>query len=209
VSDHPLDREGRSLCVRGAQVYSYYVPSYGTTSCQKVPSGRIERPLGGIMSDTLSVDVVGPSYWTYVATVLAECLERVAKTGRVQPDLVPKPVYKDVKEFFRLVLQSVGDEVPDDPPASLNAYAIAAEAIRRSSMQSPATREALGARLSEYARLVNRLSKPGELKENELEAVKSLQGFFVRLAQEGEAEVYETTFDLEPPFVAFSLAFHR
>src|SRR5436309_2500997 len=99
------------------------------------------------MSDTISVDVVGPSHWAFVATVMADCLEEVARLRSTRSDLVPKRVYSDAKEFFRLVLQSVGSGVPDNPPASLNAYVIAADALRNSSNSFPQTRQELGTRL--------------------------------------------------------------
>ena len=105
--------------------------------------------------------------------------------------------------FFDLILHSTGDEVADDPTASLNAYIIAADAMRSSMV--PPTREALGDKLEEYSILIGRLKTPGKLLPAELETVRSLQKFFTRLAQQGEAEIYEGTFDLEPPFIPMSL----
>ena len=103
------------------------------------------------MSQTMSVGVVGPSHWVYMATVMAECLENVARTNRIEPNEIPVGVYWDALEFSGLALQATGDAVPDNPPASINAYVIAADALRRSSRDLPRTREDIDHRLEEYA----------------------------------------------------------
>ena len=157
------------------------------------------------MSDTLSIDVVGPSYWAYVATVMADCLEEVYRTKRIEPNLVPKGVYRDAKDFFRLVLESAGDDIPENPPASLNAYVIATDAIMSSAHSFPNTREALGDRFEEYAELVDRLNSPRQLTSDEVETAKALNSFFAKLAQAGEVEVYENTLSFAPPFASLSL----
>lgn len=157
------------------------------------------------MSDTLSIDVVGPSYWAYVATVMAECLEKVCHTKRIAPHLIPKGVYRDAKDFFRLVLESAGDSIPENPPASLNAYVIATDAIMSSAHSLPNTREGLGDRLEEYAELVDRLNTPGPLTADEVETARALQSFFAKLAQAGEAEVYESTLGFAPHFATLTL----
>jgi hypothetical protein len=151
------------------------------------------------MSDTLSIDVVGPSYWTYMATVMADCLESIAATKRVQP--IPLGVYKDAQSFFKLVMQSAGTELPENPPASLNAYVIAAYAVKDSLDNEPKSLDSLGEVLEDYSNLLSRLDRAGELNERELETAKDLQQFFRELAQAGEAEVYERTVDyVEPAF---------
>jgi hypothetical protein len=153
------------------------------------------------MSDTLSIDVVGPSYWTYMATVMADCLERISISQEVLPNSIPSGVYRDAKSFFGLVMQSAGKDLPENPPASLNAYVIAAYAVKESSDEEPKTLESLAELLEDYSTLLNRLDRPGELNEHEVNTAKDLQQFFRELAQAGEAEIYERTVDyFEPAF---------
>jgi hypothetical protein len=192
-----------------ARYYSRLSPSSNlnrlAATMRATPTGgRLRHVREKDMSDTISVDVVGPSYWAYVATVMAECLEEATRSKQVRVGLVPRGVYSDAKEFFRLVLQSVGNGVPDNPPASLNAYVIAADALRNSSDSFPRTREELGQRLAHYSELIDHLGQPRNLTTEEIEIATSLKEFFERLAQAGESEVYERTVDLEPPFLALS-----
>ena len=153
------------------------------------------------MSDTLSIDVVGPSYWTYMATVMADCLEQISISKQVRLNNIPSGVYRDAKGFFRLVMESVGKDLPENPPASLNAYVIAAYAVKESAEEEPETLDSLGEVLEDYSKLLDRLDKPGELDEHEANTAKDLQQFFRELAQAGEAEIYERTVDyIEPAF---------
>ena len=153
------------------------------------------------MSDTLSIDVVGPSYWAYMATVMADCLEQISISKQVRLNNIPSGVYRDAKSFFRLVMESVGKDVPENPPASLNAYVIAAYAVKESAEEEPETLDSLGEVLEDYSKLLDRLDKPGELDEHEVNTAKDLQQFFRELAQAGEAEIYERTVDyIEPAF---------
>lgn len=151
------------------------------------------------MSDTLSIDVVGPSYWTYMATVMADCLEQISSSKQVRANNIPSGVYRDAKSFFKLVMQSVGKDLPENPPASLNAYVIAAYAVKESSDQELKTLDSLEEVLDDYSKLLNRLDKPGKLKEHEIDTARDLQQFFRELAQAGEAEIYERTVDYFEP----------
>jgi hypothetical protein len=151
------------------------------------------------MSDTLSIDVVGPSYWSYMATVMAECLDEITRTREIRPEKIPQGVFRDAKRFFTLVMQSVSADVPENPPASLNAYVIAAYAVKDSSEnQALMTLGDVGNRLEEYSKMLERLDKPATLDEQGARTAKDLQLFFRELAQAGEAEIYERTVDLEP-----------
>lgn len=151
------------------------------------------------MSDTISVDVVGPSYWAYMATVMAACLEEISDSKRIQVKQVPLGVYRDAKKFFQLVMQSVGKDLPENPPASLNAYVIAAYAVKESSEDEPKSLQALGEVLEGYSTLLDRLDKAGNLNEQDAKTAKDLEQFFRELAQAGEAEIYERTVDYFEP----------
>lgn len=159
---------------------------------------------GDSMSDTISVDVVGPSYWAYMATVMAECLEDISRSKEIRPEKVPQGVYRDAKKFFELVMQSVNKDLPENPPASLNAYVIAAYAVKDSSEDPPPTtlRE-LANRLEGYSKMLARLDEAGTLDDKDVRTARDLQLFFRELAQAGEAEIYERTVDLEPALTSY------
>ena len=149
------------------------------------------------MSETTSINRVGPSRWSFMANVMSECLTRIVEARRIEEELggIPRGVYRAAQEFFHLALQAVGDALPDDPPASVNAYLVATDSARRSSTAVPQTNPALEDLLKKYASFLgDRLKQAGDLSESEVEIGTSLQGFFVRLAQDGDAEAYEGSF---------------
>lgn len=151
------------------------------------------------MSDTISVDVVGPSYWAYMATVMAECLKKFVEDEEVRPDDIPPAVYDGAKEFFDLVLEAAGDVFPENPPASTNAYVIASEALRGASKPFPATTQDLRAELERYSQFVDDLAEPRDLTGvADKEMAEALKRFFLHLAEDGEAEVYEHSVRFEP-----------
>jgi hypothetical protein len=157
------------------------------------------------MSQTISIGVVGPSHWTYMATVMAQRLEKVANAGCFGPDAIPLGVSYDAREFFDLALQAARDVPPANPPASVNAYAIAADLVRASSRSVPNTREDIGSRLEQYNSFLSSLQQPRTLSEEELDTVRALQRFFDCLKEEGEAEAYEQGVFLEPVPVGLRL----
>jgi hypothetical protein len=157
------------------------------------------------MSQTISVGVVGPSHWTFMATVMAECLDVAAKNNRVQPNAIPLGVYRDALAFSQLALEATGADIPDNPPASLNAYVIASDVLRRSSHQLFQTREDINRRLHRYEAFLRTLETPRELTEDDNEILNSLVAFFRRLKEEGESEAYAKALHLESTQAAFPL----
>jgi hypothetical protein len=147
------------------------------------------------MSQTLSVDVVGPSYWTYMATVMADCLERISQAGRIETSAVPPGVFKDALAFWQLALQATSGAVPDNLPA-LNAYVIAFETLRWSLPASP-TREDIDKELVRYDAFLKTLGTPRALDVEDTQIVGALKSFFVHLKEEGECEAYTQTVQLE------------
>jgi hypothetical protein len=150
------------------------------------------------MSQTISVGVVGPSHWAYMATVMAECLEEIAKTHRVPENAVPAGVYQDALEFAQLAVQATGTSVPDNPPASLNAYVIASDVLRGSSQESSQTSGDINEQLKRYEAFLRTLNSPRELNEDDIGIADPLRRFFVRLKEEGESEAYAKAMYLEP-----------
>jgi hypothetical protein len=157
-----------------------------------------EKERGFVMSQTISVDVVGPSHWAYMATVMAECLDEIAKTNRVSPNLVPAGVYQDALEFAQLAVQATRTSVPDNPPASLNAYVIASDVLRQSSQELSQTSEAINKQLKQYEEFLQSLKEPRELTDDDAKVVEPLKTFFVRLKEAGESEAYAKAMYLDP-----------
>ena len=155
------------------------------------------------MSQTISAGVVGPSYWLYLAAVMAGRLEKVAKKKRLSIGDIPKGAANDAREFFRLALEAAGDDLPQNPPASINACKIAADAVRGSVRPAPRNRQELEERLALFSSFVEDLQRPHELSADETETAKALSKFFLLLQQDGEAEAYEQVIHLEEPHIGF------
>lgn len=155
------------------------------------------------MSRTASIGVVGPSYWSYMAAVMADHLAKVLRAKRTDPDAIPRGVYADAQKFFTLVLDAIGDQIPSNPPASMNAYKIAADAIKESVPSGSITREQLASRFNKFASVLNRLREPGQLNKEEIGIAIALKEFFERLHFEGEEEAYQHGVQLEAPPLRF------
>jgi len=140
-----------------------------------------------------------------MAAVMAECLEQVVTTSLVEPDAVPAGVYQDARRFWSLALQATEASVPANPPASLNAYVIASDTLLQSSPEVPNTRDDIDRQLKRYETFLERLQQPGKLDHEEIRLATSLQGFFVRLKEEGESEAYTKSMYLEPVPTGFPL----
>ncbi len=143
------------------------------------------------MSDTIFIEAVGPRYWTFMATVMASRLDKFINSREITPGDIPKGVYDDAREYFELVMGAVSSTLPEDPPASINAYVTAMDALKGSLRPFPETDEALVANLSNYAEFLRGLTGPHRIAdERELQTVTSLRDFFRSLAEDGENETY-------------------
>jgi hypothetical protein len=149
------------------------------------------------MSQTVSLGVVGPSHWAYMASVMAEKLQQVANAGQTAAGPIPVGVYRDAREFYKLVLEAAGDGTPVNPPASINAYALAADAVRATSAN--ASRAEVEETLGRQKALLDDLQQPRTLSEQELTTLSTLRAFFLWLKQEGESEAYERGVGYELP----------
>lgn len=146
------------------------------------------------MSQAASIASVGPSYWTFMATVMATRLEGFINSREVVSHEIPEGVYNGVKEFFALVMGATGDNRPKSPPASVNAYVIATDALRGSLRPFPETNQDLLAKLHKYSKFINGLELTHSIADSdELDTATSLRDFFRSLAQDGEAESYMQT----------------
>ncbi len=149
------------------------------------------------MSQTASVGVVDPSHWAYMASVMAEKLRQILNAQQTGDAQIPPGVYRDAREFYRLVLEAAGDGTPGNPPASINAYALAADAVR--AVQADASRADVEATLGRQKALLDDLQQPRGLSEEELNTLSSLRAFFLWLKQEGESDAYERGVRYELP----------
>ena len=146
------------------------------------------------MSLTTSIGVVGPSHWIYMASVMADRLARILKAKRVEAHDMPAGIHEDVQKFFRLVRQGAGNALADNPPASINAYVIASDAIRVVSPSLPKSRQKRGDYFEHYADFIRGLRRPHQLKADELKKARDLRKFFLHIKQEGESEAYTNAF---------------
>ena len=150
------------------------------------------------MSQTISVGVVGPSYWAYMAAVMAECLQEIAQSNRIEAGQVPGGVFHDAVEFSDLALEATRSTTPDNPPASLNAYGIAADVIRMSSTELSRSRREVDQQLAQYGDFIKKMTQPRTLRDRERETAEQLRMFFLNLKEQGEAEAYENSVALGP-----------
>jgi len=127
-----------------------------------------------------------------MASVMADSLASMAKRRKVKALDVPQGVYNDAVRFFNLVTEAAGKAVPKNPPASVNAYAIAANLVSRCA-DGTHSRTEIGQRLNQYSTLVKRLAMPGNLTAAEVQTANLLREFFICLKDVGEAEAYDTS----------------
>jgi hypothetical protein len=142
------------------------------------------------MSQTISVGVVGPSHWAYMASVMAEKLQKISEARRTTAKQIPAGVYRDAQEFYRLVLEAAGDGTPVNPPASINAYALAADALRTVCAKE-ISRDEIEQTLGRQKALLENLQNDIELSSDELKTLSSLRDCFLWLKHEGETDAYE------------------
>jgi hypothetical protein len=148
------------------------------------------------MSWAPSIGVVGASYWSYMASVLANTLGLAIKERKVNPSLLPEGVYRDAKEFFNRAVGESGGE--QRTPARMNAYVVAVDAVWDSA-HSVRTSEEVQNLLRDYSSLLTRFREAGPLSEAELKTAEQLRQFFISLSQAGDADAYVDHVRFDPP----------
>lgn len=151
-------------------------------------SGLRASALGSDMSQTVSVDVVGRSYWAYIAARLVEGLDgHIAGTSSSR--VIPDAVYSDAQEFLKLALEGGADTPPlGNPYACLSNYLIAAGAVRASADQTR-NRSEVQAVLQSYKSCLEQLST-ARISDIDIGLARNLRDFFAELQSEGESESY-------------------
>lgn len=146
------------------------------------------------MSLTTSIGLVGPSHWTYTASIMTDRLTHILSAKQVKYDDVPAGVQKSAQRFFRLVRQAARSTTPKSGPASISAYIIASDAMRIASPSFPKSKQLLGKRFEQYDDFLRSFKRPHRLTVEEMKTAKDLRKFFQYLKQEGEAEDYAKAF---------------
>ncbi len=138
------------------------------------------------MSRTPLIGVVGAEYWSYMAGIMATCLDRIARGGTY---ILPLGVFYDARKFFNVVLRKeTGDTMFDNPPARQCAHALALEVLNSCDELRCQTEELANYYFQEFDALLEKLSRKRVktlLSPRELEIAKELQKFFTALHQLG------------------------
>ena len=149
------------------------------------------------MSQTVPAGVTSGSYWAYVASAMVDGLDQIIG-HHATPASIPKRVYVDAKEFFRLAIEGAGNTVPTNPSVSIANYIIAADAAKIE-VTSEVQRVQLEARLQEFAGLLQKLERgAGPTGENETASAVALKDFFAGILHDAELESYERAFKVPP-----------
>lgn len=151
------------------------------------------------MSDTVSIGVVGPSYWSYTAAMMASHLKRVLAQKATDPAHLLTGVYQSARIFFAEVLEASSDRVPVNPNASLSNYKIATDTLVECLRPPPESRAKINERLQEYSALLDKLERPGVLSDHDLALAQDVRDFFSQLARDGDDETYVAAVGLEEP----------
>jgi hypothetical protein len=109
-----------------------------------------------------------------MATVMAEKLQGISESRRVMASQIPAGVYHDALEFYRLVLEAAGDNTPVNPPASINAYALASDALR-TVCADIISRADVEQTLGRQKALLENLQNARDLSGDELKTLSSLR----------------------------------
>jgi hypothetical protein len=159
--------------------------------------GALVSKIGGVaMSRTISVGVLGPSRWSFMAAVLADRISLTLETKTSQQ--IPKAVLREAKDFIKLALEGSGDAPSNNPPASINAYAIAVGAAVPQPSAAPETRESLRARFQGFSELLDKLPESGAFDENQQGVAADLVSFLTKLRIDGQVQAYEQAVRWDP-----------
>ncbi len=144
-------------------------------------------PMGRSGPDPLEVGAVRCRYWTYMAAVMAGCLEKILREGRVEADTIPAGVFEEARRFMVSVQVTVQALVRNGPnPKSEDSwnfsYAAAAAGLEYEDEQK--TDSILG----ELNQATIGLANPHALQSDEIEHLRRLKLFFRHLQDMGEAD---------------------
>jgi hypothetical protein len=163
------------------------------------------------MSQTISIGVVGPRYWSFMASRMADCLETVVQQGWLQQGSFPRNVLADALRFFDLVRQELtgitgtsrsSEQIAlRNPEATFRAYELAQRAMNTLTSQGSHQQEisadrsdalaGYAERACELLKLIDNSQVPTRLESEQVDTAKALIRFFRQLNANGEAEAYK------------------
>ncbi len=142
------------------------------------------------MSKILDSDNIEFGSWRYAAFEMEACLKEMIETKSTKKNKIPMGIYKDLLEFFDLILGAIEKTQKNNPLIQIENYRIAANAIRK--CKPSANRIELNKDLTEYAKLFKILDQDRKLSEDDLEKLKELQHFFNKIFKFSDTKVYES-----------------
>lgn len=141
------------------------------------------------MSKTITVDVVGPSHWAYMAHEMARIMKEVANRGVLKRSDVPPGILVDCVTFLGLVLEGSSSTSLTNPPASTHARVIALKALRGVISRNPNLADT--DRLLFCCRMIVNFQKETQDLSNPtlVPAFEFMSQFFSELSEMGEEEI--------------------
>jgi hypothetical protein len=156
------------------------------------------------VSLTLSIGA-GVSHWTYMAALLAERLARVIAAREIRSDDIPLAARSDAEKFFTLARAGAGESLSENASASISAFVIASDVLRMTERSALESRKEVLRHLDEFDTFLKQVEEPRTLTGRELSVAEKLQNFFLRLQEEGEAELYAESIHGEEQTYGFPL----
>jgi hypothetical protein len=151
------------------------------------------------MSRTISVGVVGAKHWSYPAAVMAKRLDQIARGRKIK---IPLGVFHDARLFLNVVLGRETSTHYDNPPARINAHAIALRALNDCPTLQFHTLEGVNRHLLRFAEFLESLEGQPTVPLNrgwskqplvplnteDQKTANDLRDFFASLSKRGEQE---------------------
>jgi hypothetical protein len=136
-----------------------------------------------------------------MAALLAERLARVIAANEIRTNDIPLAARSDAEKFFMLARAGAGKSLSENASASISAFVIASDVLRMTERSPLESREEVLWHLDEFDRFLQQVEEPRTLTGEELRVAEKLRNFFVRLQEEGEAELYaESIHGEEQPY---------
>ncbi|MEX0919224.1 MAG: hypothetical protein WDZ64_00555 [Parcubacteria group bacterium] len=144
------------------------------------------------MSHTTSRGVFGASHWISVSQAVVLYLDYLLGTYREMEKVeVPTSAIQALRGLLSSALLTAKSEPMQSSTASINDYLVVREVMRRWGWQS-LEREDVGRTIQEYSSLLDRLTRPHEMKNLSRELVVRARIFFCNLQHQGEIEHYDS-----------------
>lgn len=141
------------------------------------------------MSRVLNPSNIEVSYWRYPAFAMAEGLDTIIKNKAIKKGDIPKGIYLDIQEFFKLVLEAQAPGSGVNPLACIASYRIASGAFRH--FKTDEEIKDIDSGLRSLWETFKKLEKPRNFGEKEVLDLIDLKSFFYQIFRAAESETYE------------------